>query len=111
MKLKMNRITYRLTTPSQSIPETISEEDVTENNLLDFTAFPVLNLTSLQVVALTLKNPDERIWAIAYTGMVRKNSQIFNETLRPENFTPLTSFSDYAGLLELYRKRQHVSLL
>lgn len=109
--LETNQRIYRLTTPSENVPETISEDEVTESNLLEFVAFPVLNMTSEQVVKLTLSDPNERGWAMAYQGMRERTSKVTAEIIKPENFKFFTNFSGYADLLDLFRKAQHVSLL
>ena len=74
-------------------------------------AFPILNMTSEQVVKLTLSDPNERGWAIEYKSMGDRMRKVIEETTKPENFKFFSNFSDYADLLDLYRKAQHVSLL
>ena len=109
--LETNQRIYRLTTPSENVPETISEDEITESNLMEFVAFPILNMTSEQVVKLTLSDPNERGWAILYKGMGERMRKVIAETTKPENFKFFTNFSGYADLLDLFRKAQHVSLL
>ena len=100
--LTAKRQLYRLTKPKATVPN----YPVTENNLVDFLTFPILNMSSKHVVGLALSNPDERGWAAVYLEMAGRNRQISGQT---QNLGEFTSYDNYTDLMKFYRAKQHVS--
>lgn len=102
--LRTNALRYRLTTP----PKMEFDPTMPYNfRVFSFFLFPLLNLTSKEVLTLSANDPKEKILSKVYVEMVKRNQALSVQTIMQGKV--FTKYCDYAELLEFYRKKQHVS--
>ena len=102
--LRINALRYRLSTPPKVEFDTEMPYDF---RVFSFFLFPLLNLSSKDVLMLSANDPKEKMLSKLYVEMVKRNQALIGETNMQGKI--FTRYCDYAELLEYYRKKQYVS--
>ena len=102
--LRTNALRYRLSTPPKVEFDPTMPYDF---RVLSFFLFPLLNLTSRDVLTLSANDPKEKLLSKLYVELVKRNQALIVQTTMQGKV--FTKYCDYAEFLEFYRKKQHVS--